>query len=567
MNKTNQKDHNHTSLYFIVGNSILAITILSIVGYLSYLNRKQIFRETTESVHHQSLIVEEAVKSSLGAIEIVLDQIAHEVEKKDSATQLSQSDLGQFKIQIKKIKSLNLNWADADGNLQWNSEADPKKFQPKKINISEREYFNYLKNNKTKQVFVTEPLFGKIRKDWVIVIAKGLRSKEGKFLGVAWCSVSADYFMDLKSLINIKGEDLFGVATGGQPKYFYRYPTIKDIVGKKLIGAKEAQDVVKNKQHRGVYEATSVVDGRRRISAYSWVGELPVFIVVGQDIENVLSSWRMQTITMFILSFFGILMSVALSIYFFKSNQSYRYYQMQLVKSSKLVALGEMSGSVAHEINNPLQIINGHIEKMNRTLSQHSGDLKELEYSLGKIKVNSTRISNIVLGLRKINNRSELRFSNTALRMIVDEAAGMATERFRASGIKLIVECNDDGALVNVNETQILQVLVNLLNNSFDEVQLLKDPWVKVSTRAEKGHVHVYVTDSGGGIPSEIAKSIMSPFFTTKGIGKGTGLGLSISKEIIEIHGGRLWYNSSSANTQFVIELPLSRKREIKLSA
>lgn len=565
-NPQNQEEQNHTSLFFVLGNSILAIIILGIVGYISYFNRQQIFRETNDRVKHELLIIEEAINSSFSSIEIVLDQMAYEVEKKDSVENLSETDLAQFKNQIKKIKTLTINWADADGNLKWNSEASLNNI-PNKVNISDRDYFKSLKNSKSKEIFITEPLFGKIRNNWVVVIAKGLRRKDGKFLGVAWCSISIDYFADLKSIINIKGKDLFGVATGNQPKYLYRFPFKKDISGKKLIGAKEAQDVIKKKLHSGVFESTSVVDARKRISAYTWVGKLPIFVFVGQDIENLLYSWRIQTITTFALSLFGILMSIVLSIYFFKSNQSYRRYQMQLVNSSKLVALGEMSGSVAHEINNPLMIITGHVEKMNRILSRSPENIKDLESSLIKIKKNTERISNIVLGLRKINNRSELKFSHSNLNMIIEEAVGMANERFKAAGIKINVELNTNDVLVNANETQILQVLVNLLNNSFDEIQNHDAPWVNVKSVVHKGNVRIYVTDSGQGIAPDVADRIMSPFFTTKGIGKGTGLGLSISKEIIEIHKGHLWYDSSCANTQFIIELPVSGHGEVKLSA
>lgn len=83
--------------------------------------------------------------------------------------------------------------------------------------------------------------------------------------------------------------------------------------------------------------------------------------------------------------------------------------------------------------------------------------------------------------------------------------------------------------------------------------------------RGEK--LQISVTDSGKGIPSNIAEKLMQPFFTTKEVGKGTGLGLSISKGIIEDHQGSLWYDSSCANTRFVIDLPLNQSTQERKAA
>ncbi len=107
--------------------------------------------------------------------------------------------------------------------------------------------------------------------------------------------------------------------------------------------------------------------------------------------------------------------------------------------------------------------------------------------------------------------------------------------------------------------TQISQVLLNLLNNSFDAIEERAEKWIRVrfEINSNKKILIIKVTDSGDGIPNEIVHKMMNPFFTTKDIGKGTGLGLSISKGIIEEHGGHLIYNAQSKNTEFVVELPI----------
>ena len=98
-------------------------------------------------------------------------------------------------------------------------------------------------------------------------------------------------------------------------------------------------------------------------------------------------------------------------------------------------------------------------------------------------------------------------------------------------------------------------MLLNLLNNAFDAVQALPEKWVRVMVSEEGDSVNISVTDSGRGIPREIADKAMQPFFTTKPVGKGTGLGLSISNAIVEAHHGRLWIDSRGPNTRIILSL------------
>ena len=103
---------------------------------------------------------------------------------------------------------------------------------------------------------------------------------------------------------------------------------------------------------------------------------------------------------------------------------------------------------------------------------------------------------------------------------------------------------------------QIEQVLLNLLNNSFDAIADLEEKWIRVDVEAEDHFVNIKVVDSGKGIPAEASEKIMMPFFTTKEVGKGTGLGLSISSGILKSHGGELSLDRNAANTTFVIRVP-----------
>jgi len=110
--------------------------------------------------------------------------------------------------------------------------------------------------------------------------------------------------------------------------------------------------------------------------------------------------------------------------------------------------------------------------------------------------------------------------------------------------------------------TQIGQVMMNLVSNSFDALKGTPDSWIRLEATVKGEFVEIAVSDSGPGIPAEIQAKLMTPFFTTKGAGNGTGLGLSISRRIAIDHGGEFLYDSKSPNTRFILRLPMNRAEQ-----
>lgn len=231
--------------------------------------------------------------------------------------------------------------------------------------------------------------------------------------------------------------------------------------------------------------------------------------------------------------------------------------EAQLIYSSKLAAIGEMSSGIAHEINNPLSVISGQIDLIKmQSLNQHLTKEK-LDTGFDRIQEMVKRITKIVHGLRSFSRSDDsAAFQNYSLKTILDDSLELCRERFRNGDVGLEINCAEDYT-IKCNPTQISQVIINLLNNSFDAIHELPEKWVKLNVTAQSGRLICSFTDSGKGISDEILVNLMSPFFTTKGPGKGTGLGLSISKGIVEKHGGEFYYDKNSANTSFVMTLPI----------
>lgn len=111
-----------------------------------------------------------------------------------------------------------------------------------------------------------------------------------------------------------------------------------------------------------------------------------------------------------------------------------------------------------------------------------------------------------------------------------------------------------DNGIINVKKSQIIQVLVNLINNSADAIERNEEKWIDISYEVNENKHRIKITDSGLGIPKEVQKKMFEAFYTTKGVEKGTGLGLSVCKRIMESHGGKFYIDNQCKNTRFVLE-------------
>ena len=239
----------------------------------------------------------------------------------------------------------------------------------------------------------------------------------------------------------------------------------------------------------------------------------------------------------------------------------------RLAAASKFASLGEMAGGVAHEINNPLQIIIGKVEKLKREIERSPENKPVLLKELDKISATSERIAKIIRGMKTFSrNADNDPFDTTDIKTVIEDTMDFCAGRFRDNGGDLRIGTVPE-ILVECRATQISQVLLNLLNNAFDAIRSLPEKWVAIDAQVVNDSLVLLITDSGSGIPAAVADRLMEPFFTTKGAGSGTGLGLSISRGIIENHNGTFELNRKSPNTQFIITLPIRQSGRSALSA
>jgi|GEM_PF-390670 len=242
-----------------------------------------------------------------------------------------------------------------------------------------------------------------------------------------------------------------------------------------------------------------------------------------------------------------------------QTESSLNAQREKLVAAAKMSSLGEMAGGIAHEINNPLAIIIGKISQLKRRIeNQNEQNLKAELESLSVIETTAKRIASIIKGLSSFSRNAEKdNMEKLEVLPLIMDTLELSKERYRFNSVELKINILlKEKTYIMGRPSQLLQVLINLLNNAYDAVEVLDERWVLVTVSLEGQMCRIAVTDSGPGIPPHLIEKIMTPFFTTKKVGKGTGLGLSISKSLIEEHNGKLYYDSKNPHTSFIIEVP-----------
>jgi two-component system NtrC family sensor kinase len=228
-----------------------------------------------------------------------------------------------------------------------------------------------------------------------------------------------------------------------------------------------------------------------------------------------------------------------------------------------------MASGVAHEINNPLQIIKSEqlLIEMNLADLKSAGQLPpseslaEIEESFQQIKAQIDRCGKITQAVLKFGRQSEVRIEPVALQALVPEIVAMVAKKAAVHGIRVEQALPEDLPPVDGDPGQLQQVFLNLFNNAIDAIlERHGTAGGRLAVRAshgDHGRVVVQVEDNGSGISPENLEKVFAPFFTTKPVGKGTGLGLAVCYGIIEQMGGRMSVTSETGvGTAFSIDLP-----------
>ncbi len=237
----------------------------------------------------------------------------------------------------------------------------------------------------------------------------------------------------------------------------------------------------------------------------------------------------------------------------------------QLYKSEKFSTLGELLAGVAHELNNRI----APILIYSQMLKEKAADKKD-EKRLCIIEESAMGAKAILETLLNYSRTGPAERVPVNLNQTLQNTLTLAEYKLRNHGVETMLDLCPHLPPVVVNEKQIAQVFLNIINNALSAMEA-EGGQLRVSSSYNKGLIKFTISDTGVGVPEEIAEKIFDPFFTTKETGKGTGLGLSISRRYLEDHEGRLYLEPSSGpGATFVLEIPaadIAEEKEEGLSA
>jgi two-component system NtrC family sensor kinase len=236
----------------------------------------------------------------------------------------------------------------------------------------------------------------------------------------------------------------------------------------------------------------------------------------------------------------------------------------KLLQSDRLASLGQLSASVAHEINNPLSGVLNLSMLMQRILKDDGVPptrIEEFRRYLNSVVNETSRVGHIVSDLLAFSRRSKPQSTSADLNRIVKTTLSLVSHKLKLMNVEIEFHLEEDLPAVRCDASQMQQVVLNLLMNGAEATSSKGAGKVTIITRslAKENSVVLEVKDTGDGIPQESLSKIFDPFFTTKGEGKGVGLGLAVVYGIVEAHRGDIEVRSTPGEeTTFIVRLPLS---------
>ena len=238
--------------------------------------------------------------------------------------------------------------------------------------------------------------------------------------------------------------------------------------------------------------------------------------------------------------------------------------RQQLAHLTRVSTLGELAGSLAHELNQPLTAILSNAQAAQRFMAARPINLVEVQEILHDLVEDNRRASEVIRKIRALAKKGELEAVPLSIASVIEDVALLVHSDAIIRGIRVSLNIAPGLPAVRGDKVQLQQVVLNLLLNAFDalECRPAQDRVVVVkATHDGKGSTCIAVSDRGRGVADDMFDELFAPFVTSKR--DGLGLGLSISRSIVDMHGGRIWAeNNRDQGATFHVTLPAAATRE-----
>jgi signal transduction histidine kinase len=231
-----------------------------------------------------------------------------------------------------------------------------------------------------------------------------------------------------------------------------------------------------------------------------------------------------------------------------QAHEDLKNAQMQLIQTAKLESIGRLAAGLAHEVKNPLAVIQLGVDFLGTTMKEDANpDSVEV---IREIKDAVQRADTVIKGLLNFSRSEKLALNPVDLNSLIEESLVLVRHEFTKHRVTLVKKTGEGIPKVDLDQNKIKQVFINMFVNAVqamgDDGNLSVKTFIQPATAGTTGQdaigesAVVLIEDTGSGIPEDKLDRLFEPFFTTKPVGSGTGLGLSVSKNIIELHGGSI---------------------------
>lgn len=414
---------------------------------------------------------------------------------------------------------------------------------PPSLDISGREYFKRLQGDKG-GLAVSEVFVGEVTGERLFNLSRARQHGDGRFAGLVSVGLHPGYFTQLHAELAADEPGLAITMFREDGAVYSRWPQLANAPAR-MAPRSEVLQRVQRGEAAGTIRSVSSLDGQQRVILFRKLGDYPVYIGTGRELAAIRGEWlrEMGTLAAFaLLPALGIVYAGYLAMRrtrealeaarrLQEESEARRQAEEALLQAQKMEALGRLTGGVAHDFNNALMVISGNLHLLR--LSQPQAPTKFVD-AIGRAVESATKLTRQLLAfsrrqaLAPVTVRLQERLP--ALRDLLAPVLG--------SQVELQLQVDPQTAPVHVDPAELELALLNLAVNARDAMPKGGRFGILAADADGGARVCIEVSDSGEGMPPEVAARAFDPFFTTKPLGVGTGLGLSQVQAFCKRAGG-----------------------------
>jgi C4-dicarboxylate-specific signal transduction histidine kinase len=241
-----------------------------------------------------------------------------------------------------------------------------------------------------------------------------------------------------------------------------------------------------------------------------------------------------------------------------RTEEALQITRTELARVVRITTIGELTASIAHEVNQPLAAVVANADACVAWLLRQDPNLIEARAAAERAAQGATRASEVIVRIRSLISKATPEKARVDINKVIEETAALAEGQASRNNVSLILELSPDLPPVFSDGIQLQQVILNLVINGIEAMTSVNNRPRRMIIRSlqeETSQLRVSVEDFGVGVSPEVMNKLFEPFFTTRS--QGIGMGLPISRSIIEAHGGKLWAESNGTGSIFQFTLPI----------